>query len=333
MTSTTTDGTLGAGGPTVELEVTSADDGIRLDRFVAREGDVPRNQVQRWIRDGHVRLASGAAKVSAALATGDVVSITPPAPPPVGIEPEAGDLEIVFEDQHLVVVDKPAGLVVHPGAGHRDGTLAHRLLHRYPETAAVGGPGRPGIVHRLDKDTSGLMVVARTQAGYRGLSRAFAARSVEKTYQAIVYGVPAPATGQVDRPIGRHPRHRTMMAVRPDGRPAVTGYRTLASLGGLSLLELDLHTGRTHQIRVHMKAFGHPLLGDPVYGEERWRGLPTVWKGYARSAERPLLHAWKLRFAHPVDGTHHDFEALPPPDFERLASRLLRYAAEAGGPS
>ncbi|HEX3553667.1 MAG TPA: RluA family pseudouridine synthase [Thermoanaerobaculia bacterium] len=292
--------------------------GERLDRHVAARLDVPRNQVQHWIEAGLVRLNGRAAKPSAAVSSGDQVECAPPERKEERVLPEAGELRLLYEDAALVVIDKPAGLTVHPGAGRSTGTLAHRLLDRYPEMAGVGGPGRPGIVHRLDQGTSGVLVVARTAAAYARLARAFAAREVKKRYLGIAYGAPSPSAGMIEAPIGRHPQRRKEMTVRPGGRPSKTGYRTLAAKAGISLLEMDLATGRTHQIRVHLKHIGHPLLGDPVYGEARWKGLPRSVQAPLRDFPRPALHAWRLAFKHPDTGTSLTFEALVPGDFREL---------------
>jgi 23S rRNA pseudouridine1911/1915/1917 synthase len=225
---------------------------------------------------------------------------------------------VLYEDADLVVLDKPAGLAVHPGAGRRTGTLAHQLLARYPEMVGVGGSGRPGIVHRLDLGTSGALVVARHAASYARLSRAFAAREVEKCYLALVYGAPRTPSGKIEAPIGRHPDRRQEMAVRPGGRPAVTGYRTVAAAAGIALLELDLGTGRTHQIRVHARHLGHPLVGDPVYGEARWKSLPRPLQAALSAFPRPALHAWKLAFLHPGDGRRLEVTAPVPDDLRQL---------------
>jgi 23S rRNA pseudouridine1911/1915/1917 synthase len=288
------------------------DAGERLDRHVAARLDIPRNQVQRWIQDGLIRVAGREAKPSYAVTEGDAIDCSPPEPSDDRVQPEEGDLQVLYEDADLVVLDKPAGLTVHPGAGRTTGTLAHHLLARYPEMVGVGGPGRPGIVHRLDQGTSGVIVVARTAAAYHRLARAFAAREVSKRYLAIAYGEPKPASGMIDAPIGRHATKRKEMTVRKDGRPARTGYRTLGTRAGISLVELDLATGRTHQIRVHLKHLGHPLLGDPLYGEARWKGLPKPVQPVLRDFPRPALHAWRLGF----EG--REFEAPVPPDLREL---------------
>jgi 23S rRNA pseudouridine1911/1915/1917 synthase len=288
------------------------DAGERLDRHVAARLDTPRNQVQRWIQDGLVRVAGREAKASYPVAEGDAIGCAPPERADDRVQPEEGELRVLYEDADLVVLDKPAGLTVHPGAGRTTGTLAHRLLARYPEMAGVGGPGRPGIVHRLDQGTSGVLVVARTPAAYHRLTRAFAAREVDKRYLAIVYGEPKPSSGIIDAPIGRHATRRKEMTVRRDGRPARTGYRVLAARNGISLVELDLATGRTHQIRVHLKHLGNPLVGDPVYGEARWKGLPKPLQPLLRDFPRPALHAWRLGF----EG--RELEAPVPADLREL---------------
>jgi 23S rRNA pseudouridine1911/1915/1917 synthase len=262
-----------------------------------------------------------AAKASHGLAGGERVELE--VPEPAGEErvtPEAGPLPLLFADEHLLVVDKPAGLTVHPGAGRPTGTLVHRLLHHHPELAGVGGPGRPGIVHRLDKDTSGVMIVARTHEAHRRLAAAFAQRRVDKRYLAIVYGDPE-TEGEVEAPIGRHPQQRRKMAVRPRGRPAHTRWRRIAGVGSISLLEVDILTGRTHQIRVHLKYANHPLVGDPLYGEQRWKGLPGKGQAALRDFPRPALHAWRLALPHPADGTPRRFEAPVPADLRELWER------------
>ena len=296
--------------------------GERLDRFLARALDRPRNQVQRWIHDGGVRRAGDAVPLKAAHAVAaDEVLVARVGDDGIRqtLEPEDRELRVLYEDADVAVLDKPAGLSVHPGAGRATGTLAHRLLARYPETASVGGPGRPGIVHRLDKDTTGALVVARTARAYQGLAAAFAGRAVRKTYLAIVHGVPKAVRGSVTAAIGRHPQRRKEMAVRSGGRPAVTHYRVLAQCRpAASVLEIDLETGRTHQIRVHLKYLGHPLVGDPVYGEARWRALPRAAQAPLRDFPRPALHAFRLQFAHPVGGETVRVVAPVPADMLQL---------------
>jgi 23S rRNA pseudouridine1911/1915/1917 synthase len=308
--------------------------GARLDQEVAARYELPRNQVQAWIRDGLVLLNGRPAKPGVSLKAGDLISCRPPAPPPEALQPEPGELSLLHEDGDLLVLDKPAGLTVHPGAGRAGGTLVHRLLARYPELAGVGGPGRPGIVHRLDRGTSGVLAVARNPRAYAALTGAFAARTIGKRYLAIVYGVPRPAAGAIESPIGRHRERRKEMTVRGDGRPAWTGYRTLAAAAGagIALVELDLGTGRTHQIRVHLKSIGHPLVGDPVYGEARWKGLPRQAQGPLSRFPRPALHAWRLALpatALPVAAPPEP--ALPEPTDAAAAEGRPHQAAQPGG--
>jgi 23S rRNA pseudouridine1911/1915/1917 synthase len=274
--------------------------------------------VQRWIREGRVEIDGASAKPAATVAPGDRVCCRIPAATEDRVEPEPGDLTVLYEDRHLIVLDKPAGLTVHPGTGRPTGTLAHRLMARYPELAGIGGPGRPGIVHRLDHGTSGAMVVARTPEAYQKLARAFASRAVGKTYVAVVYGAPAASEGRIEAPIARHPARRREMAVVEGGRPALTLWRRLAAASGVSLLALDLATGRTHQIRVHLKSIGHPLVGDAVYGEARWKGLAARLHGPLRAFPRPALHAWRLAFEHPADGRPLAFTAAVPEDLRKL---------------
>jgi 23S rRNA pseudouridine1911/1915/1917 synthase len=241
------------------------------------------------------------------------VAVPPSAPAIPAAQPIP--LSIVFEDEYLLVIDKPAGLVVHPGAGHHDGTLVNALLaYCGDQLSGIGGVRRPGIVHRLDKDTSGLMVAAKTDAAHRGLSAQLADRSLSRTYRAIVWGTPTPVAGRIDAPIGRSPNNRRKMAVvRHGGREAVTLYSTIARVGGkASLIECKLMTGRTHQIRVHMASSGHPLVGDPLYG--RARGDGSALARFPRQA----LHATAIAFLHPIDGREMSFVSEPPDDFRNL---------------
>jgi 23S rRNA pseudouridine1911/1915/1917 synthase len=304
-------------------QVECADEGDRLDRFLSSRLDFARNRLQHWIADGLVTIDGRPTKASHRLRVSEkIVCTEPDAPTEPGVEAQEGPLNVLFVDPHIIVLDKPAGLTVHPGAGRPDQTLANHLLHHFPEIAGVGGPGRPGVVHRLDKDTSGVLVVARTVASYRALATAFANRSVEKTYLAVVYDLPAAATDLIDLPIGRHPHDRTRMSVRSQGRPSRTRFRVLAEAAACALLEVDLETGRTHQIRVHLKARNHPLVGDPVYGEARWRGRVAPARHHLARFSRPALHAWRLAFAHPADGSPMHFEAPVPDDLRTLWQAL-----------
>jgi 23S rRNA pseudouridine1911/1915/1917 synthase len=293
--------------------------GQRVDRALAEFLALPRSRVASWIRAGRVALAGAVVeKAGATLRAGIELAWDPPPAVDERVAPEPGELVVLHADADLLAIDKPPGLVVHPGAGRRTGTLVHRLLAAYPELAGVGGPGRPGIVHRLDAGTSGVMLVARNAAAHARLARAFAGREVDKRYLAIVWGTPKAAAGVVEAPIGRHPRERQRMAVVAGGRPATTGWRRIASRGPVSLIEFVLHTGRTHQIRVHARHLGHPLVGDPVYGEARWRGMPAARARPLAAFARPALHAWRIGLAHPRTGERIELAAPPPADFVDL---------------
>jgi len=293
--------------------------GERLDRSLAAHLGLPRNRVQAWVRAGRVLLDGlPAGKSGQLLRAGQELAWEAPAPVEDRLVAEPGELVLLYEDRDLLALDKPAGLVVHPGAGRRTGTLVHRLLARFPELAGVGGPGRPGIVHRLDQGTSGVLVVARNAGTYHRLVRLFAQRRIDKRYLAIVWGAPARARGEIEAPVGRHPRERKRMAVVASGRPARTGWRVLAAAGPVALVELRLWTGRTHQIRVHLRHLGHPLVGDPVYGEARWRNLRGPAAAALASFPRPALHAWRLAFEHPADERPLRLEAAVPADLVDL---------------
>ncbi len=293
--------------------------GERLDRALALHAGEPRSRIQAWIRAGRVEIDDRLpAKAGETLRPGARVVWRPPAADDPRVRPEPGELEVLFEDADLVVLDKPAGLVVHPGAGRREGTLVHRLVARYPEIEGVGGPGRPGIVHRLDRETSGALVVARTAVAHRALARAFAERQVDKRYLAVVRGRPRGDRGQIEAPIARHPTDRKRMAVRVAGKPAHTSFRVLGKTPAATLLELELHTGRTHQIRVHMKHFGLPLVGDPVYGGAGPRGITAEQRLELDRFPRPALHAWRLELDHPRTGERLRFLARAPADLRAL---------------
>ena len=308
---------------TLQWTVPEQATGERLDKYLASHLDCPRNRIQRWLKQDRVELDGKLPKASDGVSAGQRVTVRLPGlDPDSQLIPETGDLNILFEDEHLVVVDKPAGIAVHPGAGRATGTLAHRLLGQFPEIQGIGGPGRPGIVHRLDLDTTGVIVIARTDAAYLGLSQAFAERRVKKTYIAVAHGnLRQPTT--LEQPIGRHPQDRKRMAVRSDGRPAISHIKPLGIVESVaSAVEIDLETGRTHQIRVHMKAAKHPLVGDPIYGEARWKGAPPRFRKTLERFPRPALHARRLRFRHPVEGHAVDIEAPIPEDLAELWRKL-----------
>jgi 23S rRNA pseudouridine1911/1915/1917 synthase len=305
--------------------------GARLDVWLAdRSSDLTRSAVQRLIREGHVRLNGEIeTKPGTNLHRGDAIEVSVPAPKSAKPRAEPIALDILFEDDALIVLNKPAGMVVHPAAGNREGTLVNALLHHCGGLAAVGGVERPGIVHRLDKLTSGLMVVAKNDAAHNDLTRQLADRTMKRTYLAVVWGQLQPPEGTIDAAVGRHPRDRKRMAVRPEGgRHAVTHYRTLAATGQLSVIELSLETGRTHQIRVHLAHRGHPVVGDVQYGctgkkhRNRLVNLPPQLRAPVEGAERQLLHARRLEFAHPETGAPLTFEADLPDDVARVITAI-----------
>jgi len=289
----------------------------RLDRYLAGLGlPVSRSRIQRLIEEGRVTVAGGPARASLKLRGGERIRVEIAAPEAPRSEPEALPIDLVYEDSWLAVVAKPAGLVVHPGPGHPSGTLVNALLHHCEDLSGIGGVLRPGIVHRLDKDTSGLLVVAKDDATHRALQAQFQGRAVEKVYLAVVLGR-MEGQGVLDRPVGRHPSDRKKMAVdAPRGRPAMTRWRALQALRGATLLEVRIETGRTHQIRVHLASAGHPVVGDPLYGgTRRARGVadPDARRRLGRELGQ-ALHAWRLAFRHPQSGEPMRFEApLPEP--------------------
>jgi 23S rRNA pseudouridine1911/1915/1917 synthase len=257
------------------------------------------------IKDGAVRVNGGQRNAATPITAGDVVEYEQPeARPPAKAAAESIPLTIVYEDADLVVIDKPAGMVVHPAPGHHSGTLVHALLGLGGEWSAAGGETRPGIVHRLDRGTSGLIVAARNDVSHRALAAQLSDRTLSRTYLAIARGRVRSEAGELEGAIGRHPRERKRMAVVAGGRHARTRYQVVERRRSHTLLRCDLDTGRTHQIRVHLAALGHPVAGDAEYG------------GREEGASRPMLHAWRLRLRHPHTGAEMSFEAPPPPDFE-----------------
>lgn len=293
------------------MRVDPAAAGSRLDVFVAGIEEVgSRAEAQRLIADGRVTVGGRPARKRDAVAEGDVVAIRPNPPPSSELIPEEVEFRVAYEDEHLLVIDKPAGVVVHPARGHDTGTLVHGLLAH--DAAGGDDPTRPGIVHRLDRDTSGLLVVARASRAHRRLQRMLKDRVIERRYLALVHGEPPPAT-TIDRPLARHPRDRTRMAVVEGGRDAVTHVMVRERFHGMALCEVRLETGRTHQIRVHMEAINHPVVGDPVYG----RGRGTM------GLRRQFLHAWRLTFPHPeIEDVTIDVESPLPDDLAEVLARL-----------
>jgi len=304
--------------------------GARLDQWLARRlPELSRMRVQALITAGRALVDGRAVKAAHRVQAGEQVEVAIPPPPRDGLEPEAVPLRVVFEDAHVLVVDKPAGMVTHPGAGRIDGTLAAAALAHAPEMAGVGSPRRPGIVHRLDKGTSGLIVLAKTQAAYDGLTAQLARRTVSRRYLALAQGAMRRAEGMVDAPIGRDPRSRVRMAVVAEGRGkrAVTHYRVLERFGtsasAVTLVECRLETGRTHQIRVHLASLGHPLLGDDTYRGRRAApvGDPAL-ADLTSALDGVALHAVALAFAHPVTGAPMSFACPSPDRIERIVSHL-----------
>jgi len=293
--------------------------GERLDKALAAASGLSRERVKALLGEG---LAAPALPASTKIIAGMAWSIHVPEAAPAQAAAQDIALAVVFEDEHLIVVDKPAGLVVHPAAGNADGTLVNALLHHCRgQLSGIGGVARPGIVHRIDKDTSGLLVVAKTDAAHEGLARQFAAHSIERTYRAVCAGRPAPAAGTIRGAIGRSSSNRKKMALVEDGRgkPAVTHYRTFQPLDSATEIACTLETGRTHQVRVHCASIGHPLLGDPVYGRTPPAIRPVLVRlGFRRQA----LHAARLGFVHPVTGEHYKFESPLPVDIVALIVEL-----------
>ena len=324
---------MGSGVSIIEATISEAQDGMRLDKALAElVPDLSRERLKALILDGHVTEGrhANAGRVpnpsmpnpSMKVTTGQAFAIV--LPPPIAAEAAAQDipLDIIHEDADLIVIDKPAGLVVHPAAGNLDGTLVNALLHHCQgRLSGIGGVARPGIVHRIDKDTSGLLVVAKSDRAHEGLAQQFKAHSIDRLYAAIVYGVPQPLSGTIDTWIGRSDADRKKMAVHREGRGkhAVTRYRTLQKLRAAALVECRLETGRTHQVRVHMGHIGNPLIGDPVYGRER-KGFKSILEtlGFKRQA----LHAKRLGFIHPLTGEALSFDSKLPVDMQELLSEL-----------
>lgn len=302
--------------------------GERLDRFLAEQlPELSRSQLKRLIDDGQVRIAGAAVKAGLKLRGGEVIGILLPEPEPVDALPEAIPLAILYEDPHLIVIDKPAHMVVHPAPGHRGGTLVNALLHHCRDLSGIGGVLRPGIVHRLDKDTSGVMVATKDDRTHQQLARQFKAHTIQRRYRALVHGLVQNQQGTIDRPIGRHPAQRLKMSSSTRcGRRAVTHWQVLRRYDRdrLTLLDLALETGRTHQIRVHLAEMNLPVVGDPLYGSAGLaRGLADAQlRKRVEQLDRQFLHAWRLGFIHPQSGEALEFRAPLPPELQGVLDYL-----------
>jgi 23S rRNA pseudouridine1911/1915/1917 synthase len=298
---------------------------MRLDRFLATLPELgTRSRAKGLLDDGRVSVDGLTRKPGHAVRPGERVAITVPPPEPSGVEPEALPLVVLYEDAHLLAIDKPPDMVVHPAPGARRGTVVNAVLHRLGALPGVGEPERPGIVHRLDRDTSGVLLVARTAQALEGLARQFRDRTIAKRYVAVVHGSVRGAGGVIDQPIGRHPRERQRMSVRARGRAAVTRFEVVERFAGATLLRLAPETGRTHQLRVHLAALGHPIVGDRVYGGRgrAGAGTPQAVAGVLTAFPRQALHAKSLAFAHPVSGASLRVTAPLPDDLRRLVEAL-----------
>lgn len=310
----------------VEFTVSDENAGIRLDRFLAAQLlELSRTRVQSLIDEGRVCLNGVAVKPSHRVEPGEIVVVEIPAPPPAGVEPEAIPLDVIYEDDDIAVINKPANMIVHPGAGADAGTMVAALLHRFggmDGLSRVGGPSRPGIVHRLDKGTSGALVIARTDATHKALVEEFRDRRVEKTYVALLHGRAKGESGRIEMPIARDLRRRSRMtARRREGREARTDWRVRLRLGGFTFVEADLHTGRTHQIRVHFSALGTPVVGDTLYGAPHQE---HVGKEPLPPLGRNFLHAARIAFEHPRTRKRVEFRAPLPPDLSDYMKNLAR---------
>lgn len=306
--------------------------GLRLDKFLAQwvlGTDAPehvrgasRAQLQRWITDPALLQIDGKpARAASKLKGGERITLSVPPPVVLQLQPEAIPLAVLYEDTHLIVLNKPAGLVMHPGAGHAQGTLVNALLAHCGDLSGIGGVLRPGIVHRLDRETSGVLVVAKHDQAHLALAKQFARREVTKQYVAWVLGVPRPAHATLDTYYGRHPVHRKQFTARlTSGKRAVTTYEVMGSLAGISVLKIGLGTGRTHQIRVHLAEKGHPIVGDKLYGGRRVpQRAPATLKSYMGQLQRHALHAQVLTFTHPVTLERLTCEAPIPPELQHLS--------------
>ncbi len=308
------------------ITVAPEDAGTRLDRYLSRHlNDITRSRVKKLIEEGHILVDGASVKAGTLLKAGALLTVTIPPAEPSPLAPEAIPIRILHEDQDLIVIDKPPHMVVHPSYGHATGTLVQALLHHCSGLSGIGGVTRPGIVHRLDKGTSGVLIAAKNDAAHQHLAAQFKDHSIGRVYLAAVRGTLRSQDGRIEKPLARHTRDRKRIGVRPEGRRAVTDYRVLGRRGGMTLLELRPGTGRTHQLRVHLASEGHPILGDATYGGGTRPLEPGDRKaaGYLRSLKRPALHALKLEFDHPATGRRMSFEAPPPEDLQGLFEWIM----------
>jgi 23S rRNA pseudouridine1911/1915/1917 synthase len=304
----------------MKLQAGPEDRGLRLDVFLAqRLENLTRSQIQLLNRSGAIRIEGHPDKSGYRIRGGETIEVDLHSLQPAPLTPEQIPLQIHFEDQDIAVVDKPAGLVVHPGSGTNGATLVHGLLFHFQDLSNVGGEARPGIIHRLDKKTSGLLVVAKNNVAHARLSKDFQDRKVQKTYIALVHGKLRQPSGTIELSVGRHPTIRTKMSVSPTrGRSAFTEYRVVEEFRGFSLLEVNIKTGRTHQIRVHLSAIGHPVVGDDVYGERSYKEFVRKFGVF----DRYFLHAAVLRFTHPMTGKVLEFQSPLPPELRNLLDSI-----------
>jgi 23S rRNA pseudouridine1911/1915/1917 synthase len=308
----------------VVVEVPADAAGMRLDRFLATLPELGTRSRAKGLLDGGLVSVDGQPRKAAhALRTGERVSVTVPPPEPVSVEAEAVPLVVLYEDAHLLAIDKPPGMVVHPAPGARRGTVVNAVLHHLGTLAGVGDPDRPGIVHRLDRDTSGVLLIARTPEALEGLARQFRDRTLSKRYVAVVHGTVRASSGVIDRAIGRHPHHRQRMSIRArGGRAAVTRFEVAERLPGATFLRLAPETGRTHQLRVHLAAIGHPIVADRLYGGRGRRGVPAAVAAALGACPRQALHAESLAFAHPISGEPVLVRSPFPADLKALVKAL-----------
>ena len=321
----------------IHLKILPQHEGQRLDRYLAdQRPELSRSRLQKLIVEGAVCINGKTTRSSYRLVAGDSITIDIPPPIDSTINPEDIPLDIFFEDDHVLVLDKPAGMIVHPAGGVTSGTLVNALLSHCTHLSGINGVLRPGIVHRLDKDTSGLMVVAKSDEGHRGLAAQLEARAMERRYLALIWGGFEADEGRIEAPIGRHPKDRKRMAVSQNGRYAATRWKIKRRYDFLSLLSLALETGRTHQIRVHLAHLNRPVFGDPLYGgrEERLSGIaPLFRRGAAHllaQTNRQMLHATQLTFAHPVTKKEMMFEARPPGDMQKILASAYSSSSSSG---